>query len=149
MRLSLFAFALLAVPIVTRAAEEPDYEVLRKLDNNIEIRQYVPYVVAEVLVEGSADTAGNDAFPILAGYIFGRNKGARSFSMTAPVTQSATPVKLEMTAPVTQTAIAGGWIVQFVLPKGVTLASAPEPNDSRVKLREVTASPDISRADVG
>ena len=140
MRLSLFAFALLAVPIVTRSAEEPDHEVLRKLDNNIEIRQYVPYVVAEVLVEGSADTAGNDAFPILAGYIFGRNKGARSFSMTAPVTQSATPVKLEMTAPVTQTAIAGGWIVQFVLPKGVTLASAPEPNDSRVKLREVKAS---------
>lgn len=140
MRLSLFALALVAVPGVTRATEEPDYEVLRRLDSNIEIRQYVPYVVAEVLVEGSADTAGNDAFPILAGYIFGKNKGERSFSMTAPVTQSAAPVKLEMTAPVTQTAAAGGWIVQFVLPRGVTLASAPEPNDSRVKLREVAAS---------
>jgi hypothetical protein len=126
---------------VARATEEPEYKVLRQLDSNVEIRQYEPYVVAEVLVEGSADTAGNDAFPILAGYIFGKNKGARSFSMTAPVTQSAAPVKLEMTAPVTQTAVAGGWIVQFVLPMGVTLASAPEPIDPRVKLREVATSP--------
>lgn len=136
MLLYLFSFVLLVAPVVTHATEEPDHEVLRKLENNIEIRQYAPYVVAEVLVEGSADTAGNDAFPILAGYIFGKNKGERSFSMTAPVTLTVAPVKLEMTAPVTQTAVAGGWIVQFVLPRGVTLASAPEPNDSRVKLRE-------------
>jgi hypothetical protein len=45
-----------------------------------------------------------------------------------------------MTAPVTQTAIASGFLVQFVLPKGVTVASAPEPLDARVQLREVTPS---------
>jgi hypothetical protein len=44
---------------------------------------------------------------------------------------------MAMTAPVTQTAAPGGWIVQFVLPKGVTLASAPEPIDARVQLRDV------------
>ena len=60
--------------------------------------------------------------------------------MTAPVTQSAVPVKLEMTAPVTQAAVAGGMLVQFVLPKGVTLESAPEPLDARVQLREVPPS---------
>jgi SOUL heme-binding protein len=49
-------------------------------------------------------------------------------------------VKMEMTAPVTQSAVAGGMRVQFVLPKGVTLASAPEPLDSRVQLRLVPAS---------
>lgn len=70
----LFTFVLLAVPVVTRAVEEPSHEVLRKLENNIEISLYAPYVVAEVLVEGNADTAGNEAFPILAGYIFGKNK---------------------------------------------------------------------------
>ena len=42
-----------------------------------------------------------------------------------------------MTAPVTQTAAPGGWIVQFVLPRDVTLATAPDPFDERVKLREV------------
>jgi hypothetical protein len=106
----------------------------------VEIRRYAPYVVAEVLVTGPADSAGNQAFPILAGYIFGKNKGDRKFAMTAPVTQTAAPVTLEMTAPVTQAAAPGGFVVQFVLPKGVTLESAPEPLDPRVRLREVPAS---------
>ena len=106
----------------------------------MEIRQYEPYAVAQVLVAGPADVAGNQAFPILAGYIFGKNKGDTKFAMTAPVTQTAEPVKMEMTAPVTQVATSGGFIVQFVLPKGVTLASAPEPLDSRVHLQEVPGS---------
>ena len=41
---------------------------------------------AEVVVAGPAGAAGNQAFPILAGYIFGKNKGERKFAMTAPVT---------------------------------------------------------------
>lgn len=118
------------------AIEEPSYQVVQQLDG-AEVRQYAPYVVAEVLVEGGAQEAGNQAFPILAGYIFGKNKGAQKLEMTAPVTQTEAPVKLEMTAPVTQSAAAGGYLVQFVLPKEVTLASAPVPIDARVKLREV------------
>jgi hypothetical protein len=42
-----------------------------------------------------------------------------------------------MTAPVTQSTVAGGTLVQFVLPKDITLATAPEPIDERVRLREV------------
>ena len=84
-----------------------------------------------------AAEAGNQGFPILAGYILEKNKGERKFAMTAPVTQSAEPVKLEMTAPVTQSAVPGGFLVQFVLPKGVTVASAPEPLDARVTLRDI------------
>lgn len=57
--------------------------------------------------------------------------------MTAPVTQTAVSVRMDMTAPVTQAAVAGGMRVQFVLPKGVTLATAPEPIDARVQLRVV------------
>ena len=58
-------------------------------------------------------------------------------AMTAPVTQTAVPVKLEMTAPITQTPSGSGFLVQFVLPKGVTVANAPEPLDARVNLREM------------
>jgi hypothetical protein len=129
---------LAAMPLWTHAIEEPDYVVTRQLDN-AEIRQYAPYVVAEVVLEASAEEAGNQAFPILAGYIFGKNTGEKKFAMTAPVTQTAVPVKMEMAAPVTQAAVPGGMRVQFVLPKGVTLASAPEPLDPRVKLRLVPA----------
>jgi hypothetical protein len=137
----LLGFALAAMPLWSHAIEEPDYEVIRKLGDAIELRQYAPHVVAEVVLQASADEAGNLAFPILAGYIFGKNKGEKKFAMTAPVTQSAVPVKMPMTAPVTQAAVPGGMRVQFVLPKGVTLESAPEPLDPRVQLRLVPASP--------
>ena len=60
--------------------------------------------------------------------------------MTAPVTQTAAPVKMAMTAPVTQRAAAGGTRVQFVLPSDVALAQAPEPLDPRVRLREEPAT---------
>jgi hypothetical protein len=130
------ALALIAAPMPTHAIEEPAYVVTQRL-GDVEVRQYAPYVVAEVLVAGSATEAGNKAFPILAGYIFGKNRGERKLAMTEPVTQTASPVKLEMTAPVTQSAAPGGYLVQFVLPKGVTLATAPEPIDPRVTLRQV------------
>jgi len=134
------------MPVIAQAIEEPAFEVVRKIDN-VEIRRYAPYVVAEVTVNASADEAGNQAFPILAGYIFGKNKGERKMAMTAPVIQSSAPViqssapvKLDMTAPVTQVAVPGGYLVQFVLPKNVSLTSAPEPVDTRVKLREIAAA---------
>ena len=136
------ALAVLTAPVLSQAIEEPAYEVIRTLDD-VELRQYAPYVVAEVRIEADAEEAGNLAFPILAGYIFGKNKGEKKFEMTAPVTQVAAPQRLEMTAPVTQAAVpgaAGSYVIQFVLPKGVTLASAPEPLDPRVNLREVPAS---------
>lgn len=143
MRTFFLCLALLLSPVLSHAIEEPAHEVLQKIGDDIEVRQYAPYVVAEVVIEADADEAGNLAFPILAGYIFGKNQGQKEFAMTAPVTQTAAPTRLEMTAPVTQAAApgaAGSHVIQFVLPKDVTLASAPQPLDARVKLREVPAS---------
>jgi len=91
----------------TRAIEEPAYEVTAKI-GDIELREYAPYVVAEVLITGSATEAGNEAFRILASYIFGTNKGEKKLAMTAPVTQTAAPTKLEMAAPVIQSAAPAG-----------------------------------------
>ena len=139
MKTLIAALLLAATAMTSHAIEEPDFQVVQRLDA-VEIRQYAPYVVAEVTVSGPADSAGNRAFPLLAGYIFGKNKGEKKFAMTAPVTQTAAPLKMEMTAPVTQAEVPGGMRVQFVLPKGVTLESAPEPLDPRVQLRLVPAS---------
>ena len=134
--LLLSTLSLTLLPQSGHAIEEPEFQIVRSLPD-IEVRQYAAYTVAEILVAGPQGDAGNQAFPILAGYIFGKNKGEKRFAMTAPVTQAAVPVKLEMTAPVTQTATPAGYLVQFVLPKGVTVANAPEPLDARVQLREV------------
>jgi hypothetical protein len=135
----LLGLLLAAIAMSSHAIEEPDFEVVQRLEA-VEIRQYASYVVAEVVVPGPADSAGNRAFPLLAGYIFGKNKGERKMAMTAPVTQTPTPVKMAMTAPVTQVPTVEGYRVQFVLPKGITLESAPEPLDARVKIREVPAT---------
>ena len=134
--IGLTALVVAALPLASHAIEEPTYTVERSVEG-VELRQYAPYTVAEVVVAADANDAGSRAFPILAGYIFGKNKGERKMAMTAPVTQAAVPMKLEMTAPVTQTSTAGGYLVQVVLPKGITVANAPEPLDPRVMLREV------------
>jgi SOUL heme-binding protein len=139
MRRLLLLLTLATSPLLSHAIEEPDYEVVKTIDT-VELRRYAPYLVAEVVLETTAEDAGSQAFPILAGYIFGKNKGEKKFAMTAPVTQTAVPARMEMTAPVTQAKVAGGMRVQFVLPKGVTLATAPEPLDPRVQLRLVPAA---------
>ena len=120
----------MALTASAHAIEQPKFTVLQTTDV-FEIRKYEPYVVAEVVVAGPATDAGNNAFPILAGYIFGKNKGERKFDMTAPVAQTA------VSAPVTQTPQAEGFLVQFMMPGAYTLATLPEPLDARVKLREI------------
>ncbi len=138
--LKMIAGAWLAMGFATaaHAIEEPKYTVVQRAEG-FELRKYEPYLVAEVVVPGPATDAGNQAFPILAGYIFGKNKGERKLGMTAPVTQTAAPTKMEMTAPVTQSAAAEGFVVQFMMPAAYRLETLPEPLDARVKLREMPA----------
>jgi hypothetical protein len=57
--------------------------------------------------------------------------------MTAPVAQA--PVRIAMTAPVAQRAGAGGYVVQFAMPREWTLETLPKPNDARVTLRAIPA----------
>ena len=108
-----------------------------RTEDAFEVRRYEPYLVAETLVAGSADEAGSQGFRMLAGYIFGKNKGAREIAMTAPVVQ--TPTKIAMTAPVAQSPGAGGYVVQFAMPAEWTLETLPEPTDPAVRLRAVPA----------
>ncbi|RVT50106.1 SOUL family heme-binding protein [Rubrivivax albus] len=133
---ALAAITLFALHAVAHAIEEPAYEVLQRHDT-FEVRQYAPTVVAEVVVAGPAEEAGNQGFRLLADYIFGNNRGARKIEMTAPVTQAAEPVKIAMTAPVTQAPEGSGHAVRFVMPRAYDLDSLPEPVDPRVRLREV------------
>jgi hypothetical protein len=116
--------------------EKPSYQVNRKFDD-FELRDYAGYVVAETDVSGTRESAGNDGFRVLSGYIFGKNKGSRKLAMTAPVAQSE-GTKIAMTAPVAQSAGAGGtWTIQFMMPSQYALADLPEPLDPRVRFRVV------------
>lgn len=123
-----------------RTAETPKYEVLQS-DGNKEIRSYPNYIAAKTVVKGEFKKVQNEAFRILAGYIFGDNEKKQKLSMTAPVVQEkpAGNEKLAMTAPVVQAPTQDGWVMTFVMPSEYKLADLPMPNDKRVVLEEVPA----------
>ncbi|MGI9201150.1 MAG: SOUL family heme-binding protein [Woeseiaceae bacterium] len=122
------------------AIEEPEYEVIESFED-FEVRRYAPYLVAEVDVDGEFSEAGNDAFRILAGYIFGDNESATKMAMTAPVEarQSESGEKMAMTAPVTATSAddSNQTTFAFVMERKYTLATLPVPNDDRVRIRQM------------
>ena len=124
------------------AIEEPAYEVVKTFAE-FELRRYPPYLVAETDVAGAFGEVGNQAFRILADYIFGNNRAKTKIEMTAPVTQRpslAEGERVEMTAPVVQRPKSGTdadvFVVSFVMPAHFTLDTLPEPIDPRVRLRE-------------
>ena len=53
----LLGLAMMVLPLWSHAIEEPDYEAIRQLGERIELRQYAPYVVAEVVLDATADEA--------------------------------------------------------------------------------------------
>jgi hypothetical protein len=115
------------------AVEEPPYTSILR-DGAFEIRAYPDLTVAEVTVPGEQNEAASRGFRILAGYIFGGNRGHRSIAMTAPVTLEARGETIAMTAPVTRTRHEGAWVVRFTMPHSYSLATLPVPNDPRIRL---------------
>ena len=100
-----------------RNEESPKYEVLVK-NNNMELRQYSPYIVATTRTEGSFKESQGTAFRILAGYIFGDNEKVVKIAMTALVVmnpQKSESEKIAMTAPVIQSPTGSGWEMSFTI----------------------------------
>ena len=117
--------------------EQQEYRVLN-VHGAVELREYAPCVVADVIASGSAEQAGSAAFRPLFEYISGANRGAEPLAMTAPVIQKPASEPLAMTAPVLQEAAgANEWTVSFVLPAGRALSEYPVPANPRVSLREI------------
>ena len=118
------------------AIEEASYTVIEK-NGDFELRQYVPQIVAETIVEGDFDKVGNEGFSRLFGYISGNNTKKQSISMTAPVSQEAGSEKIPMTAPVNQEQVGNKWHISFLMPSNYTLETLPEPTDKRIILKQI------------
>jgi hypothetical protein len=116
------------------AIEEPAYEVLLET-KHYELRRYQPYIVAEVDVDGTFNRAGNSAFRVLAGYIFGDNEPQQKMAMTAPV-ESREGTRMNMTAPVTSRAgeDSGSFTYAFVMEREYTMDTLPRPNNPDIRL---------------
>lgn len=120
------------------AIEEAKYTVALKSDA-LEIRQYEPSIIAEVIVKDNFEDASNKAFRKLFNYISGSNASRSEIEMTAPVTQEPRSEKIEMTAPVAQRPAEQGWAVSFMMPASFTMETIPVPLDTSVQIREIPA----------
>ena len=135
--------------------ETPKYTVEKK-DEDIEIRVYPGYILAQVDVESDYDQAIGLGFRILANYIFGGNKKRSNIPMTAPVSGENISVseKIPMTIPVTEEAVHSEKIemtapvteedsgkhkyrISFTMPSKYTLDTLPEPDDNRIIFKEI------------
>ena len=124
----------LAGPVMSNV-EKPDYKVIQS-EQNIEIRQYEPMIIAEVEVDGKREDAIRDGFRLIADYIFGNNTVEQNISMTAPVQQKENK-KIAMTSPVQQQLAGKSWQISFVMPSKYNMDSLPVPNNNRVRLKEI------------
>lgn len=118
--------------------EQPPYEVVGTISDDVEIRRYGARTAAQVVLDGDdAQASDNGAFRILAGYIFGGNRGQQSIDMTSPVAV-AEGEEIAMTAPVETSQGAGGrYAMRFFLPAAYSVENAPAPDDPRVEIVEV------------
>jgi len=137
-KITLIAFSLTLMAEDVMAVEEAKYTVTMKQDK-LEIREYAPSIVAEVIVNDDFEDASGKAFRKLFNYISGDNTGRSKIAMTAPVSQKPEPEKIAMTSPVGQRKSDQGWAVSFMMPAFYTMESIPLPDDPSVTLREVPA----------
>lgn len=150
---TLAAVAALSMVAIAHAAEDiegPQYQVLASEDG-LELREYAPYLVAEVTVEApSRDAASSMGFRPLAGYIFGGNTSRDEIAMTAPVTTQSSGTEIAMTAPVTTEGTEEGrYTVHFTMPRKWTMDTLPVPNDPRVTLKEIPAEKRLAYRFIG
>ena len=125
---------------------EPDYEVVARPKEKIEIRRYEPMILARTTVESdSFEKGGSKGFRPLFDYISGENSARQEISMTAPVFQNSGDgsnassseggEEIPMTAPVFQQRDgATQWTTSFVLPPSFTMETTPVPTNPDVKI---------------
>ena len=120
-----------------RLYEEPGYDVIDRLADQVEIRRYGPRLAAQVQLPAAAEGGSSEAFQLLFAYIAGGNRTASSgndrIAMTVPV-EVHDRERVAMTVPV-QTSQANGLVrMRFFLPAKFRLENAPTPVDDRVRL---------------
>lgn len=133
--LGVTVFSAAAWGSIVSNVEQAKYEVVESYDS-IEIRDYLPMIVAEVEVSGERKEAIKQGFRMIADYIFGNNIKQQDVAMTAPVIQQPSE-KIAMTAPVIQEGNDDSWKVRFVMPASYKFDMLPKPNNDAVKLRQV------------
>ena len=103
----------------TMAADIVDYKIIKKINENIEIRQYKDIILATTTAKIGEN---NKLFRSLFKFISGDNAQDQEIKMTAPVFQEKSETELSMS---------------FIMPKNFDLSNLPIPNDKNIKIRSI------------
>lgn len=116
--------------------EQPQYDVVDRLSESIEIRVYEPRLAAEAVVASDAFKEGrSEAFRLLFRYISGNNLAGTKVDMTAPVESAKASEQIAMTTPVEAAGTRNGRVyMRFFLPRTYSKETAPKPLDTRVQI---------------
>jgi hypothetical protein len=104
-----------------RLSDEPRYHIL-DMDDEKEIRQYDRMTIASVTLFGNYEKVINEGYYKLAAYLFGEN---------------ALNLEMPVSTPILEEKVQNGWVISFILPKGMTMASAPTPHDLSIIISEI------------
>ena len=129
------AFGAAMIGPIMSNVEVPAYKIVKK-EQNIEIRQCPPLIIAEVKTAGSRQDSIGDGFRILADFIFGNNEGEKQLSMNGPITQQQ-GIKIAMTAPVQQEKTDTEWAISFIMPSKFSIDTIPNPINDRIKIIQI------------
>ena len=102
------------------AGETAKYEVIEKISDNIEIRQYQNMMLATIAT--GVDAKGNRNFRSLFKFISGENKKEQKISMTTPVFREKIKDKR---------------VMSFVMPEKFNKNNTPAPNNKNIKIEIV------------
>ena len=126
--------------------ETPKYTIL-KSSGRIELRRYEEYITASIEIEAdNYNSATNNAFGVLADYIFGNNTKNTKISMTTPVISKkiSTSEKIAMTAPVMATKLdIQTYVISFTMPSSFSMKELPKPNNSLVCLSTILSHEEV------
>ncbi len=101
------------------AADIVNYQIIKKIDENIEIRQYQDIILATTTAKIGEN---NKLFRSLFKFISGDNAQDQEIKMTAPVFQEKSDKYSSMS---------------FVMPENFDLSNLPMPNDKNIKIRSI------------
>jgi effector-binding domain-containing protein len=142
-KMTIIAIILLVVIIAAVAwgplasnVEQAPYTVIES-HGSIEIRKYPEIIVAETTVSGERNSAIEQGFRTLAGYIFGKNKSGAAVATRNVAGENMASEKIAMTAPVMQQSLDGKWQVRFVMHKNYDMNTLPKPVDDNITIKKI------------
>jgi len=100
--------------------EQPEYALIERLGEDVEVRRYEPRVAAEAVVEAKDPEEGREtAFRALFDYISGANQAQTEIAMTTPVATEGGSQEIAMTTPVETRAADDGRVAMRFLSRAI------------------------------